>query len=86
MRQNRDKGDLLRPQSDGQGASISIGVLAARCGKQLMLDIYRSNAGFYLGTVTEEGPFTRESEEYWPKREMAVRALKSGMWTQRMNL
>lgn len=42
-----------------------------------------SNAGFYIGTLDEEGPASRESVEYYPSRELAQQALDKGTWTQR---
>jgi hypothetical protein len=63
-----------------------LGALAQRCRRELDLDVYYSGAGFYLGTYTEDGPYTRESQEYWRTREQAQRALESGQWTQRNHL
>ncbi|MFG9964263.1 hypothetical protein ACG3QT_00015 [Pseudomonas paraeruginosa] len=40
-------------------------------------------AGFYIGTLDEEGPASRESVEYYPSRELAQQALDNGTWTQR---
>jgi hypothetical protein len=61
------------------------GWLAQEFGKrQLPLEVCKSAAGFYLGTLGENGePFSRESKEYWPTREKAERALTSRDWTQR---
>lgn len=43
---------------------------------------YRS---YYVGTYSSsEGPFSRESVEYWDTRDEAEAALLSGNWTQRM--
>lgn len=63
-----------------------IGVLSAKLGHPLVLDVYRSASGFYLGTWDHEGPYTRESVEYWPSREAAEQALTHHRWTQRLNL
>lgn len=54
-------------------------------GKRLALQVMESAAGFYLGTATGEGPFTRESLEYWKEngRARAEAALASGDWSQR---
>lgn len=55
-------------------------------GVDLPLQVCRSAAGYYLGTLTEEGePYSRESEEYWRSREEAERALKEDPphWQQR---
>jgi hypothetical protein len=64
------------------------GLLAAEFGgRRLALQVCRSAAGFYLGTLRENGePFSRESKEYWPTRQEAERALTSRAWTQRAEL
>ncbi|HCF5174370.1 TPA: hypothetical protein ACGW32_001149 [Pseudomonas aeruginosa] len=38
---------------------------------ELPLQVLMSNAGFYIGTLDEEGPASRESVEYYPSRELA---------------
>ncbi|HEJ9838671.1 hypothetical protein [Pseudomonas aeruginosa] len=50
---------------------------------ELPLQVLMSNAGFYIGTLDEEGPASRESVEYYPSRELAQQALDHGTWTQR---
>ena len=62
--------------------------LASKFGKrELPLEVCKSAAGFYLGTTLEGQPFTRESAQYWPKREQAADALHSPTkWTQRLAL
>lgn len=62
------------------------GMMAEQYGEKLPLEVYRSQAGFYLGTYSERGPFTRESVEYWRKKEQAEKALATGNWTQRYNM
>jgi hypothetical protein len=53
---------------------------------ELPLEILKSAAGYYLGTChLEQGPFSRESEEYFPSAQVAQNALESGAWTQRRN-
>lgn len=70
---------------DGEGAKQQFGVLARAAGRQLELQVCKSAAGFYLGTYDHEGlPFTRESLEYWAKRERAEQALQKGLWTQKL--
>lgn len=64
------------------------GLLAKTFGGQdLPLQVCKAASGiFYLGTLTPDGlPYSRESVEYWSKREEAERALKAGhsAWTQR---
>lgn len=64
-----------------------VGKLAREyCNKRLPLQVLQSAAGFYLGTVDEEGPVSRESAEYWRTEAQAAKALagKPGEdWTQR---
>lgn len=61
------------------------GLLAKQyCGVELPLQVLQSAAGFYLGTSDpQEGPFSRESDCYWPTREAAQAALASGEWPQK---
>lgn len=60
------------------------GKLALEYGNNLLpLRVLQSAAGFYLGTMGPEGPYSRESMEYFPTREIADAALASGDWTQR---
>lgn len=60
------------------------GHLASLHGRpDLELQVLQSAAGFYLGTFCEEGPFTRESVEYFASRQSAEQALASGHWSQR---
>lgn len=65
------------------------GHLAKQIGKDLPLEVLESARGFYIGTRDEEGPCTRESEEYWRGRAGAEAALSepSGrLWTQRSSI
>ncbi|HHQ4020317.1 TPA: hypothetical protein ACSPY6_001691 [Pseudomonas aeruginosa] len=48
---------------------------------ELPLQVLMSNAGFYIGTLDEEGPVSRESVEYYSSRELAQQALDNGTWT-----
>jgi hypothetical protein len=55
-------------------------------GCKLPLEVLQSAAGYYIGTFhPEDGPFSRESVEYFPTRQAARDALASGAWTQRPN-
>ncbi|WP_087865110.1 hypothetical protein [Comamonas thiooxydans] len=67
--------------------NIRHGLLAAKyCKKILPLTVLQSNAGFYLGTASDEGPCSRESVEYWPTEQKATDALNGteGVhWTQK---
>lgn len=49
----------------------------------LTLRVCQSAAGFYIGTWDEDGPASRESEEYFEERGKAEAALATGNWTQR---
>jgi hypothetical protein len=55
-------------------------------GPKLPLQVLESRAGFYIGTCTAEGPYSRESVEYWREAGAAQLALEHGLWTQRANL
>jgi hypothetical protein len=67
-------------------AGAQRGMLASPAGADLPLQVLRSAAGFYIGTWDPaEGPFSRESVEYWPARPAAERAFAEGHWTQRLS-
>ena len=53
------------------------------CNKRLEICVLKSNAGYYIGTADENGPCSRESMEYWPTHDLAVKALEAGDWTQK---
>lgn len=66
-------------------AKVGFGKLAADyCGRELPLSVLQTRNGFYIGTF-DDGPCSRESCEYWSKREDAEMALITGRWTQRLN-
>ncbi|WP_353618367.1 hypothetical protein [Paracidovorax avenae] len=67
-------------------AQQQFGLMAEQYGERFPLEVCRSQAGFYLGTYSDSGPFTRESVEYWRKREQAEKALATGNWTQRYDM
>ncbi|MDR1935847.1 MAG: hypothetical protein LBS49_09785 [Candidatus Accumulibacter sp.] len=69
-----------------EARSQSIGYLAlAYAGQRRPLQICRSAAGYYLGTLDDDGaPFSRESAGYFPSQGMARQALASGQWQQRL--
>lgn len=54
------------------------------CGKRLPIKVLQSAAGFYIGTTDDEGPCSRESEEYFKNRNQAETALLHDSWTQRV--
>lgn len=64
-----------------------IGRLAVQAGKRFPLQVCQSRAGYYVGTLDEEGlPYSRESTEYWRDRVAAERAIETGTWTQKTSL
>jgi len=63
------------------------GMLAKRfCKVTLPLQVCKSYAGFYIGTMEEGMPYSRESVDYWETHGLAQAALDSGNWTQKMSL
>lgn len=51
----------------------------------LELTVLKSAAGFYIGTIDDAGPVSRESVEYYPTLDQAAEALFCSTWTQRTN-
>ena len=49
------------------------------CARMPRVDVYRSGAGYYVGTYCHCGPYSRESG-YYPTREAARAALHSGRY------
>lgn len=63
-----------------------LGKLAKAWSVDLPVQVLESAVGFYLGTLHPvQGPFSRESSEYWPTRSLAESALETGDWTQRQH-
>jgi hypothetical protein len=62
---------------------MTTGYLAEKFGKPLEIQICRSAAGYYIGTLDEGMPNTRESVEYFRTKEEAETALQDGYWSQR---
>jgi hypothetical protein len=61
------------------------GRIAMCCGFHLPLKVMKSNAGYYIGTMTVDSvPVSRESLESWTTAEKAQKALNSDDWTQRV--
>lgn len=52
------------------------------CGVELPVQVLRSQAGFYIGTMDSDGPVSRESAEYYKTVYRALQALRHGSWTQ----
>ena len=53
------------------------------CNRRLPLQVLRSQRGYYIGTISDEGPCSRESCEYFKNEQLAEKALASGNWTQK---
>jgi hypothetical protein len=68
-----------------QARSESIGYLAlTHMGQRLPLQVCRSTAGYYIGTIdVEQGPASRESVQYFQTNQEARDALVTGQWQQR---
>jgi hypothetical protein len=63
------------------------GLLALASGSCFQLQVCKSQAGHYIGTLNADGePYTRESQEYWVDRTQADQALRDGRWTQKASL
>ena len=63
------------------------GLLALASGSYFQLQVCKSQAGHYIGTLSADGePYTRESQEYWVDRAQADQALRDGRWTQKASL
>jgi hypothetical protein len=75
---------FLQNNTDLETTPAQIGQLALEyCHVRLSLQVYQSNAGFYIGTWGDEGPCSRESMEYFKTRQKAEEAFATGNWTQR---
>jgi hypothetical protein len=65
-------------------SNLQFGILASEAGYTgLPIVVCRSQRGFYLGTVSDQGPVSRESKEYFDDESSAREALEQGTWTQR---
>lgn len=53
-------------------------------GARLELEVLETRAGFYVGTVRDDMPCSRESNEYYPSNEAALEALVNDTWTQKV--
>jgi hypothetical protein len=78
---------MNNPQNNNSGVLDyrKFGRLAyVHCGKRLPLLVLNTRAGWYIGTASdEEGPCSRESQEYYPSFEEAQAALDQDTWTQK---
>lgn len=60
------------------------GVIAQRwCSMKLPVSVLQSANGYYLGTSFNGMPVSRESLEFYDSVNEAMKALDSGIWTQR---
>ena len=60
--------------------------LQSRNSQVFKIQVLKSAAGFYLGTLTPEGfPNSRDSVEYWKTEKAAEKALLTDSWTVRNN-
>jgi hypothetical protein len=72
------------PSPDGDAAR-ACGALAKKLSNlDLPIDICYCARGYFIGTYDDGALYTRESEEYWPQRDQAVTAMRTGDWTQRV--
>ena len=72
---------------DDSVPSSTYGLLALASGNYFQLQVCKSQAGHYIGTLNADGePYTRESQEYWVDRTQADQALRVGRWTQKASL
>ena len=55
-------------------------------GLKLELSVLKSASGYYIGTVNERGPVSRESLDYYGTADAAQQALDDGTWQQRYNV
>jgi hypothetical protein len=70
--------------TQGDTRPPAIGALAEAAGKVFPLEVLKSGAGYYIGTLDTDGmPFSRESFEYWSQASDAETALQRGLWRQR---
>ena len=72
---------------DDSVPSLRHGLLALASGNYFQLQVCKSQAGHYIGTLDANGePHTRESQEYWVDLAQAETALRDGRWTQKPSL
>jgi hypothetical protein len=60
------------------------GFVAHQYGKKLLpLQVCKSAAGYFIGTLDEGSPFSRESDGYYPSEAAAGAALTTLAWEQK---
>ena len=69
---------MLPGETIGSGASPECG----DCNQVVVLDVYHSGGGYYVGTYCDCGPYSRESD-YYPTYEMAVKDFQNDTWDSR---
>jgi len=69
---------------DGETIMRGAPTTCPSCGTFVLpMKALRSGAGWYIGTVCNEGPYSRESADYYPTEADARAALGSGEWRER---
>jgi len=53
------------------------------CGVTPLLGVYKSGAGYYIGTYCNCGPYSRESLDYYPDQATANKHFNNGTWVPR---
>ena len=55
------------------------------CKQREEVQVLKSQAGFYIGTLSEGLPCSRESNEYYGAEKDAMQALIDDSWTQKVS-
>lgn len=66
---------------NGETLSSGASLTCLDCGVELKLQVCKSAAGYYVGTMCSCGPYSRESGYFWT-REECEEALKNGYGTR----
>ncbi len=75
---------LQTPNPTLTASDLAYGKLAFdECGIKYPLQILKSAAGYYIGTIEGFEPVSRESEEYYRSVDAAKQAFELNLWTQR---
>lgn len=68
-----------------RGECISTGAPDVCHSQKLVFKVCKSNNGYYIGTICPVcGPYSRESELYWPTYDGAREAFESNIWAKRI--
>ena len=67
-----------------RGETIGSGALGSCCGQEVKMDVCRSAAGYYVGTVCRVCllPYSRESI-YYPTAKVVERHIREASWSKR---